>query len=101
MIKLCFLFAIVLAFTFSFEKTFSGTPGTCQFTLSGHTYWVLNAQWSPDGSKIVTAGSDDRTAIIWSTSTGQKLFTLAGHTGTVLDAQWNPDGSKILVVLHL
>lgn len=61
----------------------------------GHNYYVLQAQFSPDEKKIVTA-SYDRTAKIWNAATGQLLADLKGHTGYVSIAQFSPDGSKIL-----
>jgi WD40 repeat protein len=51
-------------------------------TLLGHDSDVLSACFSPDGSLIGTA-SDDETAKIWSTRTGQCIHTLEGHTAPI------------------
>ena len=39
-------------------------------TLAGHTDWVKGIAYAPDGQTLATA-SDDTTAIIWDTATGQ------------------------------
>ncbi|MBK9248613.1 MAG: PD40 domain-containing protein [Ignavibacteria bacterium] len=71
----------------------SGTPGTVQFTLSGHTRRVKTVAWSPDGTKIVTT-SGDETAKIWSAATGALLTTIQGFY--YMDRLcWSPDGSKL------
>jgi WD40 repeat protein len=71
----------------------SGTPGTVQFTLTGHTGRVRTVAWSPDGTKIVTT-SGDETAKIWSAATGALLTTIQGFY-YVSHFCWSPDGSKI------
>ena len=45
--------------------------------LAGHEDTVWSAQFSPDGTRIVTA-SDDKTARVWDAATGKLLATLAG-----------------------
>ncbi|MGK7931233.1 MAG: WD40 repeat domain-containing protein, partial [Microcystaceae cyanobacterium] len=62
--------------------------------LKGHQYSVNNAQFSPDGEKIVTA-SQDNTAKVWD-SKGNLLTTLEGHQDFVYNAQFSPDGEKIV-----
>lgn len=57
---------------------------------------VSSAQFSPDGSKIVTV--DDRGTIRLWTSTGQKLAEFKGHRGQVLDANFSPDGKTVATV---
>jgi hypothetical protein len=63
--------------------------------LTGHEDAVLSAQFSPDGSRIVTA-SGDNTARLWDAATWQCLATFAGHAIGVRSAQFSPDGSRIL-----
>ena len=43
---------------------------------------MRSAQFSPDGTRIVTA-SEDKTARVWDAATGKALATLAGHEGAV------------------
>ncbi|MGK7943198.1 MAG: WD40 repeat domain-containing protein [Microcystaceae cyanobacterium] len=63
-------------------------------TLEGHQHWVINAQFSPDGEKIVTA-SWDKTAKVWDRK-GNLLTTLEGHQHWVINAQLSQDGENIV-----
>jgi WD40 repeat protein len=65
------------------------------FTLVGHTDIVWVANFSPDGTKVVT-GSSDYTAKIWDVATGNLLKTLVGHTNIVWVANFSPDGTKVV-----
>ena len=61
----------------------------------GHESYVWSAQFSPDGTRIVTA-SADKTARVWDAATGKSLATLAGHEDGVWSAQFSPDGTRIV-----
>ena len=63
--------------------------------LVGHEGSVRSADFSPDGSRILTA-SDDNTARLWDSSSGQLLATLKGHEATVWSAAFSPDGKRIV-----
>ncbi|EAU62543.1 WD-40 repeat [Stigmatella aurantiaca DW4/3-1] len=62
--------------------------------LKGHENGVQSAAFSPDGSLIVTA-SDDQTALLWDSHSGQPLATLK-HERSVLSAAFSPDGTRIV-----
>ena len=64
-------------------------------TLEGHSDEVSSAQFSPDGTNIVSA-SIDQTVRVWSVATGECVQTLEGHSGTVFSAQFSPDGTNIV-----
>jgi WD40 repeat protein len=64
-------------------------------TLTGHSYGVSSANYSPDGKFVVT-GSFDGTAKIWDASTGIILKTLKGHSDSVLSANFSPDGKFVV-----
>ncbi|MEW5989361.1 MAG: BTAD domain-containing putative transcriptional regulator, partial [Chloroflexota bacterium] len=64
-------------------------------TLRGHAGEVRSAQFSPDGSLLVTASADG-TAILWQMPDGDYLTTLEGHDAPVTSAVFNLDGSRIL-----
>ena len=50
--------------------------------FKGHDAAVNSAAFSPDGARVVT-GSDDNTARIWDTATGQTIAVLKGHDDEV------------------
>ena len=56
---------------------------------------VRGAEFSPDGTLIVTAGHD-RIARIWNAVDGSMLGMLEGHTGSIGSAAFSPDGKRIV-----
>src|SRR5205085_1096255 len=56
-----------------------------------HSYWVMSVAYSPDGTKLVS-GSQDGTARVWDTATGQLAHELAGHSLMIQGVAWSPDG---------
>ena len=75
-----------------YEATWSH-PGLA--LLSGHKKGLWQATFSPDGKKILTA-SEDNTARLWSTKTGEQLAVLAAHEDTISHVAFSPDGTKML-----
>jgi len=59
-----------------------------------HEGLVRSAEFSPDGTKVVTA-SRDKTARIWDASSGQELQKLP-HENSVNSAEFSPDGTKVV-----
>ncbi len=59
--------------------------------LTGHTIWVRDAVFNPQGDKIASA-SGDKTAKIWDITTGRCLHTLIGHNTPVQTVAFSPDG---------
>ena len=62
--------------------------------LTGHRGAVNAVAWSPDGTRLATAG-DDGTTRLWDPTTGEQLTTLTGHTGSVYAVAWSPDGTRL------
>ena len=62
--------------------------------LTGHRGAVNAVAWSPDGTRLATAG-DDGTTRLWDPTTGEQLTTLTGHTGSVNAVAWSPDGTRL------
>lgn len=66
-----------------------------ELTLYGHEGEVWSAVFSPDGSRIVTAGNDG-TVKIWDASTGRVILTLKGSAyGTTWYAAFSQDGKLL------
>ena len=70
-------------------------PGAERLRLVGHNSAVRSASFSPDGSRIVTASSD-QTVRVWDAASGGELRVLRGHDGRVMSASFSPDGGRIL-----
>ena len=55
---------------------------------------ILSVAFSPDGSKLLTAGADGL-AKLWDIATSRLLLTFEGHDDFVLSAVFSPDGRSI------
>jgi WD40 repeat protein len=64
------------------------------FILSGHTDTVRQVVFSPEDTRLATAGLEGN-AKIWDAQTGKELLTLSNHTGQVLSVAFSPDGKTI------
>lgn len=65
-----------------------------QLTLSGHTDWVSDITFSPDGTRIATT-SLDHTVKVWDAQSGQVLLTLTDHSRAVQSVAFSPDGTRL------
>jgi len=78
----------------------SQSLGTTLCVCCGHSTRVTSIAWSPDGTRIASAGFD-RTVQIWNavrggtSSIGSHMLTYRGHTDRVLCVAWSPDGKRI------
>ena len=63
--------------------------------LWGRASALLSACFSPDGSRIVTAGADG-TARVWDALDGRALGMLTGHTSAVNSAVFSSDSTRIV-----
>lgn len=75
--------------------SFKPSVAKISLTLKGHTAPINGAAFSPDGKRVVTA-SEDGTAKVWDTITGEELITFNGHRGRVTSAAFSPDGVRII-----
>jgi WD40 repeat protein len=55
---------------------------------------ALDVAYSPDGSRLATAGADGL-AKVWDAATGRLLLTFAGHTDSLHSLAYSPDGRLI------
>ncbi|MBF2085635.1 caspase family protein [Thermoleptolyngbya sp. C42_A2020_037] len=62
--------------------------------LEGHQGAIATARFSPDSTRIVTAGAD-RTAIVWDAQTGRRQGILS-HTAPLTSASFSPDGLSLV-----
>jgi len=60
-----------------------------------HDALINDAQFSPSGSRLVTA-SRDQTARIWDTRTGELVARPLPHEGSVYCASFSPDGRRVI-----
>lgn len=62
--------------------------------LKGHTDWINQVVYSPDGKQLATA-SRDRTVKIWDAASGKELATIKDNPGNVWSVAFSPDGKKL------
>jgi WD40 repeat protein len=71
-----------------------GAAPTELFPLKGHTYCVRAVKFSPDDQKIASC-SDDRTVLLWSAQSGERLLTFGGHVKCVYCLAWSRDSKHV------
>lgn len=62
--------------------------------FTGHRDVLYDAEFSPDGKLLATAGYD-RSIRIWRVETGEELHHLAVHNGAVFDLAFDPSGAVL------
>ncbi|MHB0960024.1 MAG: WD40 domain-containing protein [Pirellulaceae bacterium] len=77
------------------EHRYLSTRINAKQTLVGHTGAVTSVAFSCDDKLIVT-GSNDHSAKVWDSETGQQLLTLLGHMDSVTCVAFSPDGQRIV-----
>jgi WD40 repeat protein len=72
-------------------------PNRATLLTGVHTDAVVQATFSNDGNRIVTA-SFDRTAKVWDRATQELISAFQGHTNEVIKADLSPDGQRVASV---
>ncbi|XP_077994598.1 apoptotic protease-activating factor 1-like [Glandiceps talaboti] len=67
---------------------------SCLLTNKGHESAVKCAQFSPNGSKVVSCSSD-KTVKVWDSHSGQEYLSMTGHTDFVNWCCYSPNGTMI------
>src|SRR5262249_29490016 len=75
-------------------RLWDAATGKTLYALAGHRGAVNDAQFSPDGRWIVTAGPS--TAGLWDAQKGERLFFMRGHDGPLTTAAFDPSGRRIV-----
>jgi WD40 repeat protein len=59
-----------------------------------HRDVLYDAELSPDGKILATAGYDTKIGL-WEVESGRRLHSIAGHNGAVYDLAFSPDGTVL------
>ena len=68
--------------------------GKLLMAFAGHRYLLYDAELSPDGSLVATAGYD-RTIRLWNVADGSLLREIDVHNAAVFDLAWHPAGGML------
>src|SRR5262249_42785957 len=64
------------------------SPSHPLYTYRGHSNAVNTVAWSPDGTRIASAGSDN-TVQVWNATDGSQTFTYHNHSNAVTGVAWS------------
>jgi WD40 repeat protein len=87
--------ALVVTASEKAARVWDANTGEELVALVGHTDRIAFAAWSPDGSRVATAGMD-QTVRIWDSKTGAEFLTLKGHAKYLSSVSFSRDGSRLL-----
>lgn len=76
-------------------RVFSLPGNEAAVVLSGHQGPIEHLAWSPDGTRLVTTGEEDRTLRVFHSETGRLLNTHGMPAGQPLPFAWSPTGTEL------
>jgi len=69
--------------------------GKHKTTLTGHTGWITDLKYSPDGTLLASA-STDGSVRLWDTATGKHKITLNEHKFHAFSVVFSPDNKRLV-----
>lgn len=75
-------------------KVWDVAAGRSRRVLQGNMVALFDVDWSPDGTQLVSGGSD-KLVTISNVASDVPSRTLGRHGGLVFGVRWSPDGSKL------
>ncbi|KAL5641057.1 hypothetical protein ACGC1H_001509 [Rhizoctonia solani] len=75
---------------------YTGVPFKYHSSITTHTRFVQDVQFSPSGDVFASVGSDMK-AFLYNGETGETLAELSGaHKGSIMACAWSPDSTNLL-----
>jgi len=75
---------------------FEGPPFKWKASTTAHTRYVNGVRFAPDGSRVVTVGSDKKGFIYDGKEPAPVGELQGGHGGSIFSVAWSPDSKRIL-----
>ena len=79
----------------SHNKLSRSSQQRCIASVAGHDSWVLGVDCHPDGTHIVSCGSDAKVKL-WEMGTRALVQTQADHQDQVWVAKFSKDGTRLM-----
>ncbi|MBK8806559.1 MAG: caspase family protein [Bacteroidales bacterium] len=89
-------FILLLSFLYTLTANAQSTTYPVEAVIQrGHTKFVSNLAFSPDG-KILASGANDHSIILWNMTNGKQLRTISTHTAKIHSLSFSANGKYLL-----